>query len=252
MPSRAPLRRGLLPELRLSVADALEDGGVGAPAVHQPDDAMSARADHFLKHLWLMQKNCLVEADRFFQRVPEKATARVLQRNGLIAIENGCIRLLPKGVEAARSLIRRHLLAERLLHDVLQVSEGEVSRSACAFEHILSPEVTESVCTFLGHPPVCPHGLAIPRGKCCADANGQVKPLVCPLHELSVGETGRIAFIAPGREQTMERLAVFGVTPGRTVRLEQTTPTRVIRVDETLLALEEALSRRIYVKTLPQ
>ena len=40
----------------------------------------------------------------------------------------------------------------------------ELEATACEFEHVLSPAVEESVCTFLGHPPVCPHGKPIPPG----------------------------------------------------------------------------------------
>jgi DtxR family Mn-dependent transcriptional regulator len=34
-------------------------------------------------------------------------------------------------------------------------------------EHIINPEVTNSICSFLGHPKSCPHGRAIPTGDCC-------------------------------------------------------------------------------------
>jgi DtxR family Mn-dependent transcriptional regulator len=31
----------------------------------------------------------------------------------------------------------------------------------------LSPEATDKICTFLGHPRTCPHGAPIPPGPCC-------------------------------------------------------------------------------------
>jgi len=34
-------------------------------------------------------------------------------------------------------------------------------------EHIIDPEVTASICSFLGHPRKCPHGKPIPSGNCC-------------------------------------------------------------------------------------
>ena len=46
-------------------------------------------------------------------------------------------------------------------------SETEIEQQACKFEHILSPEATDKICTFLGHPKTCPHGAPIPPGKCC-------------------------------------------------------------------------------------
>jgi len=73
------------------------------------------------------------------------------------------------GHRRAESLIRRHRLAETLFSQTFQMQEALVEAEACYFEHILSPTVTESICAFLGHPPACPHGKAIPKGGCCGD-----------------------------------------------------------------------------------
>jgi DtxR family Mn-dependent transcriptional regulator len=76
-----------------------------------------------------------------------------------------------EGHERAERLIRRQRLAETLFTQTFQMHEAEVEAEACYFEHILSPAVTDSICAFLGHPPACPHGKAIPRGPCCAAAS---------------------------------------------------------------------------------
>jgi Mn-dependent DtxR family transcriptional regulator len=47
-------------------------------------------------------------------------------------------------------------------------SETEIEQQACKFEHILSPEATDKICAFLGHPRTCPHGALIPPGPCCS------------------------------------------------------------------------------------
>jgi putative ABC transport system ATP-binding protein len=79
-----------------------------------------------------------------------------------------------RGYQRARDVVRRHRLAERLFVQTFKVSdEAEIEQQACKFEHILSPEATDSICTFLGHPAACPHGSAIPAGECCARAGGQ-------------------------------------------------------------------------------
>jgi putative ABC transport system ATP-binding protein len=76
--------------------------------------------------------------------------------------------LTAKGRQRAADIIRRHRLAERLFTDSLAMdSETEIEQQACKFEHILSPEATDKICTFLGHPKTCPHGAPIPPGKCC-------------------------------------------------------------------------------------
>jgi putative ABC transport system ATP-binding protein len=78
------------------------------------------------------------------------------------------VELTERGRKKAADIIRRHRLAERLFTDSLALdSETEIEQQACKFEHILSPEATEKICTFLGHPRTCPHGAPIPRGACC-------------------------------------------------------------------------------------
>jgi putative ABC transport system ATP-binding protein len=81
-----------------------------------------------------------------------------------------------RGHKRAQDVIRRHRLAERLFVETLHVdNEAEIEQQACKFEHILSPEATDRICSFLGHPATCPHGSPIPAGACCSrtrSANG--------------------------------------------------------------------------------
>jgi putative ABC transport system ATP-binding protein len=78
------------------------------------------------------------------------------------------VELTTRGRQKAADIIRRHRLAERLFTDSLALeNESEIEQQACKFEHILSPEATEKICTFLGHPRTCPHGAPIPPGQCC-------------------------------------------------------------------------------------
>ena len=89
------------------------------------------------------------------------------------------VELTPRGREKAASIIRRHRLAERLFTDSLAMdSETEIEQQACKFEHILSPEATDKICTFLGHPRTCPHGAPIPPGPCCGIAGSPGANLV--------------------------------------------------------------------------
>jgi len=81
------------------------------------------------------------------------------------------VEFTPAGQQRAADVIRRHRLAERLFTQTLQVqNEDEIEQQACKFEHILSPEVTDKICSFLGHPDSCPHGSSIPAGECCEKA----------------------------------------------------------------------------------
>ena len=107
--------------------------------------------------------------------VPEEPAVRVLSRMSdlhLVALQNGEVQLTPVGSQRARDVVRRHRLAERLFKDTFSIDDSEAHTQACKFEHIISPELDERICTFLGHPKTCPHGNPIPPGDCC---NGKPK-----------------------------------------------------------------------------
>ncbi|HET7453572.1 MAG TPA: iron dependent repressor, metal binding and dimerization domain protein [Thermoanaerobaculia bacterium] len=98
------------------------------------------------------------------------APATLLKRiadRGLITLADDSVALTESGFDRARNLIRRQRLAEMLFTHTLSLDAKVTEREACRFEHILSLEVTDSICTFLKHPRACPHGAAIPRGACC-------------------------------------------------------------------------------------
>ncbi len=87
------------------------------------------------------------------------------------------VELTERGRKKAADIIRRHRLAERLFTDSLALdSETEIEQQACKFEHILSPEATDKICAFLGHPRTCPHGAPIPPGPCCQKSLAGTEP----------------------------------------------------------------------------
>ncbi|MBI2933358.1 MAG: ATP-binding cassette domain-containing protein [Planctomycetes bacterium] len=91
-----------------------------------------------------------------------------MQQKGLVVADNGGFALSRQGVDHARDVIRRHRLAERLFQDTFEIRSNEqIESNACVLEHVLSPEVTNSICKFLGHPKECPHKRPIPGGECC-------------------------------------------------------------------------------------
>jgi putative ABC transport system ATP-binding protein len=94
------------------------------------------------------------------------------------------VELTPRGRQRAADIIRRHRLAERLFTDSLALeSESEIEQQACKFEHILSSEATDKICTFLGHPRTCPHGAPIPLGQCCGRPEALVDVFARSGHE---------------------------------------------------------------------
>jgi len=199
--------------------------------------------DEALEALWELSESGEVEFSTLIDEVGGEARLNEMQRDGLIDIKEGKVSLTDSGRVRARDIVRRHRLAERLFRDVLDLKEYE--EDACRFEHAISPEVEEAICTLLGHPPTCPHGKVIPRGECCKLYTRKIKPLVQSLADLEVGRSAKVMFInAPA----MDRLATMGLVPGATVRLIQRKPSYVIGIDETTLALDEDIARGIYVK----
>lgn len=171
-----------------------------------------------------------------------------LETLGLVRRENGSVTLTEPGEKRARDVVRRHRLAERLLKDLLELGESTMESQACEFEHILSQEATDSVCTLLGHPPTCPHGEAIPPGPCCSATARTLRPLVTGLPHFELGVPGRIVFIAPKFHDRMDRLAALGVIPGSPLRLHQRSPSYVIEVGETTIALDPEIAGEVFVK----
>ena len=179
---------------------------------------------------------------------PGAAAFDELAGAGLVRLDGGRLELTDEGERRARGVVRRHRLAERLFRDLLDLGEGTMESQACEFEHILSSEATDSVCTLLGHPPTCPHGKPIPPGSCCAQYQKTVRPLVTGLGSFELGARGRLVFIAPKFHDRMDRLAALGVVPGSELRLRQRAPSFVIEVGETTIALDPEIAGEIYVK----
>jgi DtxR family Mn-dependent transcriptional regulator len=159
------------------------------------------------------------------------------------------VSLTAEGRRLADLIIRRHRVIERFLEDVLGIADEKLREvQACAMEHILENDVTDAVCTLLGHPRVCPHGKPIPPGECCARHAHEVKSVIVPASELRSGEEGRIIYIASPDHGRVDRLTNMGLFPGVLIRVHQTYPARIILYQETTLGLDDSVAGEIYVK----
>ena len=209
------------------------------------------RIDEALELLWVLEEDGHGDLKRFKLSCddPEiEALIDVLIVEGLANLTAEEIKLTDKGKGFARGLIRRHRLAERLFTDIFDLSKDTMEEDACKVEHILSEELTDSVCTFLGHPPVCPHGKPIPRGECCKKYSVDVRPVVERLTNFKVGQAGKIVFIQPAEAARIGRLSSIGIIPGTIIRLLQRKPSIVLQMDETTIAIDPDLAKEIFVK----
>jgi putative ABC transport system ATP-binding protein len=142
------------------------------------------RFDHLLEQIWIRgeegqpaQKELLRSEGPAGQLpvVTGEPVSRLLARMSemhLVEVRNEEVQLTTQGHQRARDVIRRHRLAERLFKDTFRIDDHEAHTQACKFEHIISPELDQRICSFLGHPKTCPHGNPIPPGECC---NGHAK-----------------------------------------------------------------------------
>ncbi|MFC1675479.1 metal-dependent transcriptional regulator [Planctomycetota bacterium] len=158
------------------------------------------------------------------------------------------IKLTAKGQECGSQIIRAHRLAERLLYDVLG---GDFEPGACEFEHIVTPELVDSICTLLGHPKMCPHGMPIPQGACCKSSAKTAHSSVIPLAELETGQSARIAYVNCKSDRQLHKINGLNLRPGVTATLHQKYPTFVVECEGSNIAMDEKIASSICVWKKP-
>jgi DtxR family Mn-dependent transcriptional regulator len=147
------------------------------------------------------------------------ATLRRMERDGLVELgRSHRIALTPEGLELAESIMRRHMLAERLLTDILKLDWADVHEEAHRMEHAISPVIERQILQLLGNPTTCPHGNPIPG------SNHKPNESVHPLRQVSEGDTVVINNIAEHAEEDAELMHYLersGLTPGARLHVEE-------------------------------
>ena len=126
--------------------------------------------DHLLEQIWVCGEEgnkADVDHIRTPGGVDPVRTLARMEDLQLVHVQDHEVRLTERGESRARDVVRRHRLAERLFKDTFRIDDYEAHTQACKFEHIISPELDQRICAFLGHPTTCPHGNPIPPGDCC-------------------------------------------------------------------------------------
>jgi DtxR family transcriptional regulator, Mn-dependent transcriptional regulator len=208
--------------------------------------------EEVLERLWTLREQATVAPPDLGAHPFEFDPAAALheaERRGWVVLCADRVELTAGGDARAAGVIRRHRLAERLLFDVIHVDSAAMEAGACELEHahIMSEEATDRVCAFLGHPPTCPHERPIPRGRCCEKFAGELRPLVTPLSEGTIGADYRIVFIASRSHRRLDRLCALGVVPGAQLRLHQRQPAYIVQVGATDIAIEPEIAADIFV-----
>jgi DtxR family Mn-dependent transcriptional regulator len=90
-------------------------------------------------------------------------TLKRMERDGWIQPhERRGVRLSEAGRDAARDVMRRHMLTEWLLTRMLKVPWSRTHFEAHTLEHSISVELEERMNANLDHPQTCPHGNPLP------------------------------------------------------------------------------------------
>lgn len=203
---------------------------------------ISEREQEILEVLWQHQ----LESRPLAPGVLEEVLDLGLARKGWVRADG--ITLSMEGQNLAARAIRRHRLAERLIADLLGESHAAAEEDACVLEHSLVSGLAEKVCTFLGHPRVCPHGHPIPEGPCCKAAAETVDPVIAHLDLLRPGEEGIIAYLTAGPGKDLQKFLSMGIHPGDPVVLVRRTPSVVFRCGHSQFAVDRAMASQIYVR----
>jgi DtxR family Mn-dependent transcriptional regulator len=206
--------------------------------------------DEILEAIW----KCREDGDKTVEQVLVKAEGeasleliKYTEQKGLVRVSGEDIFLTDEGDKRAARLIRRHRLAERLFTDILGVSEEACEEAACYFEHGVVAEVTESLCTLLGHPRECPDGKPIPLGDCCRQQRTEVGRAMIALAEASCGESYKVAYVRPREHDRLHMLLSTGISPGVKVRIHQKSPVLVVEVETSEFAMDHEVAEDIYV-----
>ena len=206
--------------------------------------------EELLELIWTLREDKNSEKKILLDLTTEKNPVSILEKmkkDNLIIEKGANIFLTDSGEVYAEKIIRRHRLAERLFKDVFSMEESDYEKEACTWEHMLSSEVTDNVCAFLGHPRVCPHNKPIPPGECCKKYKKEISPLVLPLSKAEIGTQAKIVYILPSLELRLSKLTNLGVIPGNFIRIKQKSPAFVISIDESTIAIDSEVADEIFI-----
>ncbi|MBN1133692.1 MAG: metal-dependent transcriptional regulator [Methanosarcinaceae archaeon] len=155
------------------------------------------------------------------------------------------VELTEAGAIKASKIRRKHQVLEKFLADVLGVNKTDAHKEACELEHAVSDTVLEQVCTFMGHPEICPDGNPIGQGKCCTTVEEQY-PVLSEMQEGSCGIVSMIKLPPADKD----RLISLGLMVGESlvVKRKQHKGSISVLTRGTEIALGNEIASKIFVK----
>lgn len=219
-------------------------------------DSLDRRKDEYLERLWVLRERGNTDLGSLAEGMGDDFDPDLLAEmaaEGLVEmhLRDNAIALSGKGNERARRIIRAHRIGELLLSDVFG---GNIEDGACEFEHTVTVELVDGLCTLLGHPRKCPHGNPIPEGDCCRNFDKKAYNAVCPLTDMHLGQRARVAYIDCRDNSELRKLNGFQVRPGVELLLQQKYPCLVVECEGSVVALDADIAAgiRVWSKSKPR
>ncbi len=171
----------------------------------------------------------------------------IMQKDGLLTIENNQLHLTNKGRESALHIIRAHRLWERYLADKTGYAEADWHGRAELREHEMSTTELDALAAKLGNPTHDPHGDPIPR------ADGEVMIIEGrPLPAIACDTPARIIHLEDEPPIVYAQLIAEGLHPGMNIRMVESTSERVrFWSDGSEHLLAPIVAHNITVRPLP-
>ncbi len=155
--------------------------------------------------------------------------------------------LTEHGLEAGRSVMRRHMLAEWMLSRMLPWAK--VHKEAHLFEHAISAELEEAILAEFNYPELCPHGNPLP-------GHEDVVASWVPITRLPEGECGIVRRVHELAEEIPELLGYLdknGIHLGCKVKVVSVlsfNQTITIDAEGSPVILGFAVARYLYVEKI--
>lgn len=173
-------------------------------------------------------------------------TLKRMVRDDLITMDTAHLpHLTSSGKAAASTVLRKHMLAEWMLHDLL--SWSKLHKEAHNLEHAISGEVEAALIKELDNPEFCPHGNPFP-------GHEQAAADWIPLSRASKGMRGKIRRIHEFAENNLSILSFLEekqIAPGQSIAVIEVQPvneTVTVLVEDQAVSIGFAIARYIFIE----
>jgi DtxR family Mn-dependent transcriptional regulator len=177
-----------------------------------------------------------------------EAVKRLVERRMVTVGGDRRLRFTSAGEELARSLVRRHRLAERFLVEVVGLPWHLAHEEATEWGPVISDRVEERIVDLLDDPGTCVHGNPIPGSRHRVDQDD-----LQPLHRVGPGERVRLERLTEDLELDLDVMRFFedsGLMPGADITVLAVAPdgTMTLEVGSEKVGLGGHLADNLWVR----